>query len=178
MKDALKDIGGIALDIIITIFAAIIGINIIGSILISTAMGAEALAPRVQDLTEEQKIVAMTILGEARGEGEEGMYAVACVIAQRSIAWKRTPKQICLSDRQFSCWNPKDPNRKIVWRLLNTDSKSSKYARRLAVHLLHLDRSYVSNADHYATVGTDNYWTRKRKPVKHIGNHFFYKLRP
>ena len=116
MKDALKDIGGIALDMIITIFAAIIAINIIGSILISTAMGAEALAPRVQDLTEEQKIVAMTILGEARGEGEEGMYAVACVIAQRSIAWKRTPKQICLADKQFSCWNPKDPNRKIIWR--------------------------------------------------------------
>ena len=39
-------------------------------------------------LTEEQRIVAMTILGEARGEGEAGMYAVACVIAQRSIAWE------------------------------------------------------------------------------------------
>ena len=115
MKDALKDLGGIVLDLIITIFAAIIALNIIGSILISTAMGAEPLAPRVQDLTEEQKIVAMTILGEARGEGEEGMYAVACVIAQRSIAWKRTPKQICFADKQFSCWNPKDPNRKIVW---------------------------------------------------------------
>ena len=51
--------------------------------------------------TSQRDVVAMTILGEARGEGKAGMYAVACVIAQRSIEWKRngksiTPKQVCL----------------------------------------------------------------------------------
>jgi hypothetical protein len=43
---------------------------------------------------KDSDIVAMTILGEARGEGKAGMYAVACVIAQRSIEWKRNGKTI------------------------------------------------------------------------------------
>ena len=86
MKDTLKDIGGIALDMIITIFAAIIAINIIGSILISSAMGAEPLAPRVQDLTEEQKIVAMTILGEARGEARRAGRRVVQTAARGAAA--------------------------------------------------------------------------------------------
>ena len=43
---------------------------------------------------QDSDIVAMTILGEARGEGKAGMYAVACVIAQRSIEWKRNGKTI------------------------------------------------------------------------------------
>ena len=36
---------------------------------------------RNHTLTREQKVVAITILAEARGEGNAGMYAVAAVIA-------------------------------------------------------------------------------------------------
>ncbi len=44
-------------------------------------------------LTHETKIIAITILAEARGEGHGGMYAVAAVIAQRAFERKRTPKK-------------------------------------------------------------------------------------
>ena len=51
-----------------------------------------ACAAMAQDkqLTQERRIIAMTILGEARGEGEAGMYAVGCIIAQRSISGQDT----------------------------------------------------------------------------------------
>ena len=39
-----------------------------------------AFSLQAQELTREQDIIAQTILGEARGEGKAGMYAVACVI--------------------------------------------------------------------------------------------------
>ena len=142
-------------------------------------------------LTQEQRIVAMTILGEARGEGEAGMYAVACVIAQRSIAWEKTPTQVCLKNNgkvwQFSCWNKNDPNRKKLPSLLNTPQGA--YAKRLAVNLNTLQRSFVKYADHYCHINTDPYWsykiiTRKGKKVKIaikplvvINRHKFYKLR-
>ena len=58
-------------------------------------------------LTRETKIIAITILAEARGEGHGGMYAVAAVIAQRAFERKRTPTEICLKPYQFSCWNGK-----------------------------------------------------------------------
>jgi len=130
---------------------------------------------------KDSDVVAMTILGEARGEGEAGMYAVACVIAQRSIEWKRngkaiTPKQVCLQDWQFSCWNKNDPNRKKLPTLLKTHQHAA-YAKMLAVNIKNLQRSYVGNADHYCHVNTHNKWTRKGKTIKVIGKHKFYKLR-
>ena len=130
---------------------------------------------------KDSDVVAMTILGEARGEGEAGMYAVACVIAQRSIEWKRngkaiTPKQVCLQDWQFSCWNKNDPNRKKLPTLLKTHQHAA-YAKMLAVNIKNLQRSYVGNAAHYCHVNTHNKWTRKGKTIKVIGKHKFYKLR-
>ena len=142
-------------------------------------------------LTEEQRIVAMTILGEARGEGEAGMYAVACVIAQRSIAWEKTPTQVCLKNNgkvwQFSCWNKNDPNRKKLPSLLNTPQGA--YAKRLDVNLNNLQRSFVKYADHYCHINKNPFWsyktiTRKGKKIKIpikplvvINRHKFYKLR-
>ena len=128
---------------------------------------------------KDSDIVAMTILGEARGEGKAGMYAVACVIAQRSIEWKRngksiTPKQVCLRDWQFSCWNKNDPNRKKLPTLLKTHQHAA-YAKMLASNLNNLQRSYVNNADHYCHVNTHTKWTGKT--IKVIGNHKFFKLR-
>ena len=45
-------------------------------------------------LTREQKVVAITILAEARGEGEAGMYAVGAVIAQRAFERKQTAESV------------------------------------------------------------------------------------
>lgn len=138
-------------------------------------------------LTDEQKIVAMTILGEARNQGQAGMYAVACVIAERSISWKKTPKQVCLKKFQFSCWNENDPNRRKLPHLLNT--KQGQYAKALAINLNKLNRNYIKNADHYCHIDKNPYWSYKTivkngkrikipiKPLLVIRQHKFYKLR-
>ena len=122
-----------------------------------------------QGLTETQ-VVALTILGEARGEGEAGMYGVACVVIQRSINRNLSPKQVCLEKDQFECW------KKMNYNLLKIPQAA--YAWRLASNLKRLDRTFVKNADHYCHVNINNYWTRTSKPVKIIKNHKFYKLRP
>ena len=72
------------------------------------ALGAVTLyAHKNYGLSRETKIVAITILAEARGEGEAGMYAVGACIAQRAFERKKTPQEICLQKFQFSCWNGK-----------------------------------------------------------------------
>ena len=121
---------------------------------------------------KDSDVVAMTILGEARGEGKAGMYAVACVISQRAINRNKTAKQICLQRKQFSCWNGGGKNLRA---LLNTPEAT--YAKMLATNISNLQRSYVGNADHYCHINIHNYWTRTSKPIKVIGNHKFYKLR-
>jgi spore germination cell wall hydrolase CwlJ-like protein len=56
-------------------------------------------------MTAEILVIALTILGEARGEGFEGMAGVASVIQTRAIERKQTASQVCLSPKQFSFWN-------------------------------------------------------------------------
>ena len=131
-----------------------------------------------QALTKEQKIVAQTILGEARGEGKAGMYAVACVLQKRVINRRMKAHKVCLQSKlvkgrrifQFSCWNDgKESN--------SLDTPQGIYAKFLAVNLHRLQLSYIKDADHYCTLRTHNYWTKGNKPVAIIGNHKFYKLR-
>ena len=181
MKDTLKDIGGIALDMIIAILAAIIALNIIGSVLISTAMGAEA------PLTQEEEVVAITLMGEARGEGEIGLYAVGCVIQKRAQERELTLSQVCLQNKinkngvrvwQFSCWNDK-PYIETMKRLLKADTKQAKYSKRLARAMCAggmLTQTFTGNANHYHATYVTPYWSKKFKPTKRIGNHIFYKL--
>ena len=181
MKDTLKDIGGIALDMIIAILAAIISLNIIGSVLISTAMGAEA------PLTQEEEVVAITLMGEARGEGEIGLYAVGCVIQKRAQERELTLSQVCLQNKinkngvrvwQFSCWNDK-PYIETMKRLLKADTKQAKYSKRLARAMCAggmLTQTFTGNANHYHATYVTPYWSKKFKPTKRIGNHIFYKL--
>ena len=122
-------------------------------ILMLLGMGLFGAEPSQRD------VVAMTILGEARGEGEAGMYGVACVIAQRVINRNKTAKQVCLQKGkriwQFSCWDERDPNRKKLPTLLKTHQHAA-YAKMLATNINNLQRSYVGNADHYCHVNTHN----------------------
>jgi spore germination cell wall hydrolase CwlJ-like protein len=125
-------------------------------------------------LTRETKIIAITILAEARGEGEAGMYAVAAVIAQRSFERKRTPSAVCLKKWQFSCWNGK--TLKNLEHLLKVPQ--AKYALALARNIKLLSRDFVGFANHYHATWMKKkpYWAKGQKPVKVIGKHAFYKL--
>ena len=136
----------------------------------------------------QREVVAMTILGEARGEGKAGMYAVATVINTRVINRNKTPRQVCLQPWQFSCWNESDVNRAKLGELYLTHPMRD-YAIRLAANITELKKSYTKNADHYCHVNENPYWSyrivvrdnkkirRYIKPVAVIGNHKFYKLR-
>ena len=76
---------------------------------------------------DDLDIAARTIWGEARGEGPEGMRAVAHVIANRATKggwWGDTLWSVCLKPWQFSCWNLSDPNRQ---KLLDLDKKTPGY---------------------------------------------------
>ena len=79
-------------------------------------------------LDRQTKVVAITILAEARGEGEAGMYAVGACIAQRAFERKQTPTEVCLKKWQFRCWNGKSV--KDLEHLLKTPQ--AKYAITVA----------------------------------------------
>jgi spore germination cell wall hydrolase CwlJ-like protein len=126
------------------------------------------LAVSANAATDEQ-IIAATILGEARGEGNAGMYAVAAVIKQRSIERHISPAKVCLQKLQFSC-----NNNGLQLNLLKT--KQSAYALELARNINKIDTNYIKGSNHYHTKSVKPYWSKNKKPLIVIGNHEFYKL--
>jgi hypothetical protein len=119
-------------------------------------------------------VVALTILAEARGEGKEGMAAVACVISQRSMNRSLTPEQVCLQKWQFSCWNGK--SEQDLQHLYK--SPMSDWALYLERNISSMNRAKVGFADHYyADYIKAPYWARGLKPVSIAGKHRFYRLR-
>lgn len=130
---------------------------------------------------DDTKILALCIYGEARGEGIEGMLAVASVVLNRARMSKKTIKAICLQPRQFSCFNPEDPNREILEKIaLNWDRyiEINKYLRQsfwIAKGVI--ENWLISNVDkatHYHHISIKPSWADKLERITRIGNHVFY----
>ncbi len=132
----------------------------------------------------EIDVLARTLWGEARGEGDKGMEAVACVILNRvKIAeekskywWGNNIIQVCQKPYQFSCWNRSDPNFQKLQAVDETDlyfATALRIARRAVIGRI-TDKTYGST--HYHAKGVSPYWARNEKPVEVIGNHIFYHL--
>ena len=137
-------------------------------------------------LTENERIVALTILGEARGEGKQGMFAVGCVVQRRCWERKKTPLEICRQRKQFSIWNGVDSQGNYRCKRESElyylwDSKEKMYARDLARQvcrdwMLIVIKDTTGGANHYCNIKSNPYWIKGKKPTKIIGNHKFYKL--
>jgi hypothetical protein len=164
--------------------------------LMGILFGAASNALGDEILSRDEQVVAATLLGEARGEGRCGVYAVGCVLQQRSINRNISPAKVCLQNDQFSCW--KIGGKRIS--LLEANKKYYNqggpimYARQLARNIVsgrQLDRTFVENADHFhakwvmkknkdgkieKVLMKSPYWAEKENFTVIIGNHKFYKL--
>ena len=147
------------------------------------------------------RIIATTILAEARGEGKAGMYAVACVIEQRARNRGTLPYIVCWQERQFSCWNKRwttprpDGGKHANWKFQHDDllwEDQAPYALLLAMKMVNgytlnnktgltfkkgLDLNWSKKADHYHNLTVNPDWTRYGKKLYVLGNHVFYKLK-
>jgi spore germination cell wall hydrolase CwlJ-like protein len=125
-------------------------------------------------MTAELLIVALTILGEARGETFEGMAGVASVIQTRTIQRKQTPSQVCLSPKQFSFWNGGVSETTKKKLLATAQGKNALYLADLVIHKQMPD--IVKGANHYHAVSVSPKWAKDTKLVAVIQHHKFYKL--
>lgn len=132
----------------------------------------------VAEPARERDILARTLWGEARSEGEAGMRAVAAVIINRrardGIERIRSVREICLAAYQFSCWNVGDPNR---IKVLTVDESDAAFRLALTIAAEALSGTMVdptSGATHYHAAHIRPYWSRDRLPSARIGRHVFY----
>ena len=135
----------------------------------------------------DEDILARTIFGEARGEGFEGMEAVACVIMNRFKAKKwftgyvvingqKIPSvaQTCLKRFQFSCWNKNDANYEILQKVGIQNRifcECLTIARRALSGQL---TDFTNGALYYHTKQIKPKWAIGKSPCYSVKNHLFY----
>ena len=134
---------------------------------------------------EDIDLVARTAWGEARGEGELGMEAVAAVIRNRVYdpeRWAQTYDEVCLAPNQFSCWRADDLNRQKAVNVNFGDVRFFK-AFALAASVMAMIRPIdpTHGANHYLTEflfmsGDRPTWADPKKLSARIGNHVFLRL--
>jgi N-acetylmuramoyl-L-alanine amidase len=125
---------------------------------------------------EDLDIAARTVWGEARGEGFEGMVAVAHVIANRALKggwWGATLEEVCKKPWQFSAWNDNDPNREKLVSLSKTHPEYLMALQAVAVALV-ADEDPTLGACHYHTKNIDPAWASGAEASAIIGNHRYY----
>ncbi|HUO37637.1 MAG TPA: cell wall hydrolase [Mycobacterium sp.] len=125
-------------------------------------------------------VLARTVWGEARGEGQAGMEAVACVIRNRALNrrwWGNDIPSVCKHPFQFSCWNANDPN---LPKLQSVGPSDPAFATALSVA-----RTAATGQLPDPTAGADSYfadsipapsWASRAKFTRQIGHHRFYRV--
>lgn len=129
--------------------------------------------------------LARTIWGEARGEGYQGMVAVANVVINRHRISRRTPdqkdwwgetiKEICLAPRQFSAWW--DHNRP---KMLEADARTPQFSTAMSIAARAVSNQLVDitgGATHYHATSLARYptWTDGAVQTAGVGGHVFYR---
>lgn len=123
--------------------------------------------------------LARTVWGEARGDGREGMQAVANVVMNRVRAGKwfsGTVSAVVRMPWQFSIWNAGDPNRAKI-EAANENTPGFLDAVEISARAMRGDLPDITNgATHYHAVTIQPPdWTQGATETARIGGHVFYK---
>lgn len=126
---------------------------------------------------------ARTIWGEARGEGADGMRAVAHVLLNRAQdgRWGLSLGAVCLAPYQFSCWNPSDANRQKMLDMFSGDLSLapaiSAFGDANAERQNGVDPTGGATHYHADTIPAPLWASGLLGAIQtaHIGHHIFYK---
>lgn len=131
-------------------------------------------------------LLAATIWGEGRGEGEVGMHAILNVILNRAHGNIRNAGNVVLKPKQFSCWNnihdPSAYSQKLAEKNRSDNSPDGMMYKK-AISLVDLAMKDKLND---ITQGAQFYfnpqlaspsWAKKLDKTVSIGHHDFYKLK-
>jgi Cell Wall Hydrolase len=130
---------------------------------------------------DEVRLLAATVWGEARSEGEDGMRAVAHVMLNRvGPRFGEDLATVILSPKQFSVWNRGDPNRRTVINLARDPSSIATDPQWLVADQIAREVLGGQSVDptggalFYHTRAVRPRWARVGQGRQVIGQHIFY----
>lgn len=138
-----------------------------------------AIVQRVQYAQEDKDIVTACLIGEAGGEGVQGMTAVLNVICNRAKNDPRKYHQVVLKPYQFSMFNRVTVNKKgTVSDIVTAARKHPMWARASLL----VNQAYnkelpdmTQGSTHYHNLTVTPSWSKKLPLKTTVGHHKFYK---
>jgi len=134
----------------------------------------------------ELDILARTIYGEARGEYKRHDGGLASLIAVGNVIMNRVNKggwfgstviDVCHRPLQFSCWNPKDPNRTLILSDFISKDPVFEVCHEVAQKLLEGTwPDLTKGSNHYHASYCKPGWAAQADLAFKIGSHMFYKI--
>ena len=149
---------------------------------------------QITALGGDQGILARTLWGEARGDGNIGMQAVACVIMNRCAIGKAyqlkhghphplygdgSPSGVCLAPWQFSAWNSGDPNRSKMIAVTAESDPIFIQALDIAADAINgrlIDPTGGATSYKTTALPWPKAWGDQVAPTAIIGHQSFYRL--
>ncbi len=129
-------------------------------------------------------VMARTIYGEARAEPIAGKIAVGRIIINRAELdlrgdgkpdwWGEGITGVCQAPMQFSCWNPTDPNRRLLMAVQLGDRIFADCIAAAALAIAGDGAPWLSRCTHYHARGVMPAWAKGKAPAGIIGRHLFY----
>jgi spore germination cell wall hydrolase CwlJ-like protein len=128
-------------------------------------------------------VMSRTLLGEARGESEEGRLAVAWVIRNRaSLAGFAGPllgkpgaiAHVCRAPLQFSCWNADDPNCRVI-EAATEDELADLFDLATDVLTDIVPDLTKGATNYYAPYIPAPYWAKEMTFVGKFGSQLFFR---
>ena len=126
-------------------------------------------------------IVATTLWGEARGEGEKGMQAVMNVIMNRAKGNFAKAKDVVLAPKQFSMWNSVANAEETALAVARENRGNEQWQQAIRI----ADKSSAGHLPDITGGATFYFnpkkanpsWAKKMVKIASIGHHDFYKPR-
>lgn len=137
---------------------------------------------------DDAAVIALTLWGEARGEGPEGRIAIANVLRNRANRSGASARVECLKPMQFSCWNAgTDANHTLLMDVAAGLSKGTAIGPLLRecfwIARGLLAGEFVDNtrgSTHYLTTALlashPPSWATGQRVLAQIGNHVFLRV--
>lgn len=129
---------------------------------------------------EDLHVAALTMIGEARGEPQNGKIGVAWVLRNRAqaVQWPDTIKAVAKQPLQFSTWNESADNLTNLHRMATAGWSSDLYreCRAIAAGVFaDLLSDPTSGATHYHAESISPSWSADMHTTARIGNHVFLR---
>lgn len=153
------------------------------SMLFLLALGFSGCVSAQAGIPSAETLLILTLAGEARNQGEEGMRAVASVIHHRALADRtrnirgaQVPSPAALLHEILT------PRRYSVWRWGRYTQSFDGAPDRVALYVAAVIATEMLNgsfrpeirADHYHAIYVKPVWQHKMRRVAQVGTHVFY----